>query len=270
VSWRKVGSFVVHPLVDVAGPIEVTLREAFPTATDEQWAAARELDPATFGDDGEDGPWVLPFRAFTVVGPDDHVTVVDLGVGTSSSPAAVWSPGPGRLPDELSALGITPADVGTVVLTHLHEDHVGWVLGRAGVPLFANAQHVIQQADVAAFADDREIAEATVDPLRAAGLLHEVDGPLRLREGIDLEPTPGHTPGHQSVWLSSDDDVLLLTGDVLVHAVQLLHPDVAYAAEDDPAAGTATRVRMYAEAKRRGAALATSHLTEPFVDPLGG
>jgi glyoxylase-like metal-dependent hydrolase (beta-lactamase superfamily II) len=151
------------------------------------------------------------------------------------------------------------------VLTHLHDDHVGWVLGRAGVPLFANADHVIQAAEVAAVADDREIVEATVDPLRAAGLLRELDGPYALRPGIDVEPTPGHTVGHQSVWLSSGEDVLLLTGDVLVHAVQLLHPEVAYAAEADPEAGTATRRRIYDEARRRDAVLATSHLTEPFV-----
>lgn len=260
-----VGAFAVHPLVDAAGAIDTTLAEAFPAATPEQWDAARALDPTTFG---PDDAWVLPFRAFVVIGPDDHVTLVDLGVGTGTSPAAAWAPGPGQLPDGLAALGITPADVGTVVLTHLHEDHVGWVLGRAGLPLFGNAEHVIQAAEVAAVTGnpaDREIAEATVDPLRASGLLRELDGPYALRPGLDLEPTPGHTVGHQSVWLSSGDDVLLLTGDVLVHAVQLLFPDVAYAAEEDPAAGSATRERMYAEARRRGAVLATSHLTEAFL-----
>jgi glyoxylase-like metal-dependent hydrolase (beta-lactamase superfamily II) len=261
-----VGSFAVHALVDVAGPIATTNREAFPDATEDDWAAARELDPAGFSPDGVDGAWVLPFRAFVVIGPDDHVTVVDLGVGSSASPAASWAPGPGELPDRLTALGIGASEVGTVVLTHLHEDHVGWALGRAGLPMFGNAEHVIQATEVAAVADDREIVEATVDPLRAAGLLRSVDGPLTLRPGIDLEPTPGHTVGHQSVWLSSGDDVLLLTGDILVHAVQLVAPSVAYAAEDDPAAATATRERMYAEARRRGAALATAHLTDPFVE----
>ena len=259
---RAVGAFEVHPLVDVAGPIDTTNREAFPGATDEQWAAARALDPTAFG---PDDAWVLPFRAFVVVAPDDSVTIVDLGVGTASSPAASWAPGPGTLPEGLAALGISPADVGTVVLTHLHEDHVGWVLGRAGLPLFANAEHVVQATEVRAVADDRMIVEATIDPLRAADLLREVDGVTRLRDGIDLEPTPGHTPGHQSVWLSSGDDVLLLTGDVLVHAVQLVAPSVAYAAEDDPVVAAATRERMYAEARRRGADLATAHLTEPFV-----
>jgi glyoxylase-like metal-dependent hydrolase (beta-lactamase superfamily II) len=259
-----VGAFAVHPLVDAAGPIETTLQEAFPAATPEQWEAARSLDPATFGPDGPSGSWVLPFRAFLVISPDDHVTVVDLGVGSSRSPAATWAPGVGRLPTALSELGIAPSEVDTVVLTHLHDDHVGWVLGQAGVPLFANAEHVIQAAEVAAVADEREIAEATVDPLRAAGLLREVDGRVSLHDGIDLEPTPGHTVGHQSVWLSSGDDALLLTGDALVHAVQLLYPGVAYVGEDADVA-TATRVRLYAEARQRGADLATAHLTEPFV-----
>ncbi|MEO6511655.1 MAG: MBL fold metallo-hydrolase [Nocardioides sp.] len=259
---RQVGGFTVHPIVDAAGPLDTATRVAFPGATEAEWAAARALDPAAFGDDDA---WVLPFRAFVVVGPDDSVTVVDLGVGGSTSPAAGWAPGPGTFPEGLAALGIMPADVGTVVLTHLHEDHVGWVLGRAGLPLFGNAEHVVQATEVRAIADDREIVEATIDPLRAAGLLREVDGVERIADGIDLEPTPGHTPGHQSVWLSSGDDVLLLTGDVLVHAVQLVAPGVVYAAEDDPVVAAATRERMFAEARRRGADLGTAHLTEAFV-----
>ena len=264
-SATMVGSFAVHALVDVAGPIDTTNREAFPGATEDDWAAARALDPSVLG---PDDAWVLPFRAFVVIGPDDHVTIVDLGVGSSASPAAAWAPGPGELPEKLTALGIGASEVGTVVLTHLHEDHVGWVLGRAGLPMFGNAEHVIQAAEVAAVADDRAIVEATVDPLRASGLLRAVDGPLTLRPGIDLEPTPGHTVGHQSVWLTSGTEALLLTGDLLVHAVQLVAPSVAYAAEDDPVAGVASRERMYAEARRRGAMLATAHLTEPFVAPL--
>ncbi len=256
-------SFQVHPLVDAAGPIDTTNREAFPGATDDQWAAARALDPTAFG---PDDAWVLPFRAYVLVGPDDSVTIVDLGVGTASSPAGVvgsWSRS--RCPTGSPQLGIEPVDVGTVVLTHLHEDHVGWVLGRAGLPLFANAEHVVQATEVRAVADDRMIVEATIDPLRGGGPAargrrrHPAAGRHRPRAD------PRTHPGHQSVWLSSGDDVLLLTGDMLVHAVQLVAPSVAYAAEDDPVVAAATRERMYAEARRRGADLATAHLTEPFV-----
>ena len=92
---RAVGGFAVHPLVDVAGSIDTTHREAFPGATDQQWAAAQALDPTVVGAGGVDAAWVLPFRAYVVVGPDDSVTIVDLGVGTDSSPAASWAPGRG-------------------------------------------------------------------------------------------------------------------------------------------------------------------------------
>jgi glyoxylase-like metal-dependent hydrolase (beta-lactamase superfamily II) len=252
----------VHGIVDAAGPLETTNREAFPEATEEQWDAARAFDPAAFG---TDDAWVLPFRAFLLVGPDDSLTVVDLGVGTVTSPAASWAPGPGTLPDSLARLGVAPTDVDLVVLTHLHEDHVGWVVGPDGTPLFENAQHVVQAAEIEAVADDALVRAATVDPLGQAGLLWAIEGPYALRTGIDVEPTPGHTPGHQSVWLTSGDDVLLLTGDVLVHAVQLLYPGVAYVSESDPVAGTASRRRLYDEARRRRALLATAHLTEPFV-----
>ena len=113
----------------------------------------RALDPTAFG---PGDAWVLPFRAFVVVAPDDTITVVDLGVGTASSPAASWAPGPGRLPEGLPALGIDPADVGTVVLTHLHEDHVGWVVGpRRARRCSRTPQHVVQATEVAAVADDR-------------------------------------------------------------------------------------------------------------------
>jgi len=57
---RTVGSFEVHPLVDVSGALDTTNREAFPGATEEQWAAARALDPTAFG---PEDAWVLPFRA---------------------------------------------------------------------------------------------------------------------------------------------------------------------------------------------------------------
>jgi glyoxylase-like metal-dependent hydrolase (beta-lactamase superfamily II) len=65
--------------------------------------------------------------------------------------------------------------------------------------------------------------------------------------------------------VTSGDDTLLLTGDVLVHAVQLVAPEVAYAAEDDSVAAAATRHRIFAEAKGRGAPLATAHLTDAFL-----
>ncbi|MFF9817715.1 hypothetical protein [Streptomyces sp. NPDC014006] len=69
---------------------------------------------------------------------------------------------------------------------------------------------------------------------RAAGLLDEVGGPARLaRRGVRAVPTPGHTIGHRSVLVDGGRRRIYVTGDVLVHAVQLIAPSVAYRCEGD-------------------------------------
>jgi glyoxylase-like metal-dependent hydrolase (beta-lactamase superfamily II) len=78
-------------------------------------------------------------------------------------------------------------------------------------------------------------------------------------------PTPGHTVGHQSVLVEGHGDQVVVTGDVLVHAVQLVDPDVGYVFEDDAAIAVASRRRLLARARHQRALLATAHLTQPFV-----
>lgn len=65
--------------------------------------------------------------------------------------------------------------------------------------------------------------------------------------------------------VTAGDDEVIVTGDVVVHAVQLVNPGVAYRFEADPAMATQTRRRLLDQARSRGARLATAHLHTPFV-----
>ncbi|MFD6187619.1 hypothetical protein [Streptomyces goshikiensis] len=92
----------------------------------------------------------------------------------------------------------------------------------------------------------------TEDWARAGGRLHEVDGRYRLAPDLTLLPTPGH----QSVLVEQRDGArdVLVTGDVLVHAVRWGNPAVPYSHERD-------------RATERGALLATAHLRRAFAEP---
>ncbi|MCM0674734.1 MBL fold metallo-hydrolase [Micromonospora phytophila] len=262
---RTLGSITVTALTDGEGPFFQPRAEAFPDATPEQWRAADQRDPASVTPDGR---WWLPFRSFALRTGDGPVTLVDAGIGPAGSPAASWAPVPGRLPAELAAAGIDPADVRTVVLTHLHSDHIGWaVTGTPGRPYFPNADYVVQRAELAAMESvNPGLPAGLVAPLRAAGQLRVVDGDITLAPGVRVLSTPGHTAGHQSVLLEADDERLLVTGDLLVHAVQLVDPDLAYAHEEDPATARESRVALLRALTTHGpTVLATPHLGTPFT-----
>ena len=52
-----------------------------------------------------------------------------------------------------------------------------------------------------------------------------VESDLRLHDAVWLEPTPGHTPGHHSVRISSGGLDAVVTGDMVHHPIQFHHPD---------------------------------------------
>jgi len=263
------GPFEVLALLDAHGTFPGKRQNWFPDASDADWARAEQLDPAAFG---PDDTWELDFRCYAVRRPGGRVTLVDTGIGAVGSPASGWAPVPGHLPTVLGHAGIERDDVDTVVLTHLHEDHYGWTVDATGTPLFPNARHVVQRSEIASLAADDSSLAYVVEPLRRAGLLHQIDGRVSVQGGpghssLTAVPTPGHTAGHQSVLVDGGQGRIMITGDVLVHAVQLAAPSVAYRLESDQVTARRTRQTLLADARDRGHLLATAHLNHPFLRP---
>lgn len=263
---HPVGPFDVVALLDASGTFFRTLDEAFSGATEQDWDDARRIDPVACG---ADGAWHLEFRCFAVRRPGGSVALVDTGIGPAASPASGWAPVPGHLPDRLTEASIDVDAVDLVILTHLHEDHYGWSVTPTGLPMFPNARYVVQQRELDTLGAEEAVVQYVLDPLRRTGQVHAVDGQSCLVSDsgtrLSVVPTPGHTPGHQSVLITGDHDQLVITGDVLVHAVQLANPEVSYRGEIDPEAARQSRHALLARARQQRALLATAHLTQPFV-----
>jgi glyoxylase-like metal-dependent hydrolase (beta-lactamase superfamily II) len=81
----------------------------------------------------------------------------------------------------------------------------------------------------------------SVAPVLDAGLAELVPMDHRVTDEIGLEPTPGHTPGHVSVRLSSGGADAVITGDLMHHPVQVAEP--AWQTSFDTDAAEACRTR---------------------------
>ncbi len=104
----------------------------------------------------------------------------------------------------LRAVGEDPASIDYVIVSHLHYDHAGGMVGADGRPAFSRARYVMQRDDVeAARGDELRLAgimEAEqVELVRAAGQLAEVSGEVEVVEGVTVLRTGGHTRGSQAL-----------------------------------------------------------------------
>ena len=150
--------------------------------------------------------------------------------------------------DELAAAGFEPGDIDIVLCTHLHFDHVGWntiLVDGEWVPTFPNARYLFGRTEYEYWDSGAEGAAITfgdaVRPVLDAGLADLVDSDHQVTGEISLEPSPGHSPGHVSVRISSAGQEAVITGDLVHHPVQFSAPDWVMTADDDPQRASETR-----------------------------
>jgi glyoxylase-like metal-dependent hydrolase (beta-lactamase superfamily II) len=180
--------------------------------------------------------------------------LVDTGIGPSLGRlGAMGMTGTaGLLPDSLRAIGLDPEAVDTVVLTHLHSDHIGWNVTEQPTggfkPTFRLARYVVNEAELAVaetVAGKRE-AELQIRRLVASGHLRPVSAMHEIAPGVRMLPTPGHTPGHVSILIKDGQSGGVITGDAVHHPGELEQPDVVIPFDSDAVVATASR-RMLVE-----------------------
>ena len=156
----------------------------------------------------------------------DKNILVDTGLGTKHpvDRKNLYVMKAGELVRDLQVLGLGTDKIDIVVLSHLHFDHAGgctrWSSGEKATPTFPKATYLVQKDDwyEATHTNERN-AEAYLPedflPLEEAGQLELVDGITEIVPGVRLQPTGGHTSGHQMVWIESHDGAIIYPGDMI-------------------------------------------------------
>lgn len=176
---------------------------------------------------GHDDPMELTFMCWLVRGPGVEM-VVDCGFSQEAGDRR------GRVSDRtpgeaVRSVGVDPADVTHLVLTHLHYDHAG------NIGDFPNAQVVVQQTEIQYSASAAMGSHALnhafeVDDAIAlirklwAGDVRITDGTETIAPGITVHHIGGHTPGHQIVAVPTQRGEVLLLSDA-AHFYQTYHDE---------------------------------------------
>ncbi len=202
----------------------------------------------------------------------EHLVLVDTGA------AQCFGPTVGQMLSNLRAAGYQPQDVDTVLLTHLHPDHLCGLLDAQGQPAFPKAKVLAAQADADFWLNEKvadaapkdkqgffQLARQAVAPYQASGRFQTfAAGTQQLLPGISAVPSQGHTPGHTSYLVSSKSRQLLVWGDIVhSHAVQFAHPEVSLEFDTDAKQAIATRRALFQEASKQGWMIAGAHLPFP-------
>ncbi|MBI4233402.1 MAG: MBL fold metallo-hydrolase [Chloroflexi bacterium] len=168
---------------------------------------------------------LLGLNSLLILSADGNI-LVDTGVGTkvSDTQKEIYGLGNTKLLKNLRDIGLSPRDIRTVILSHLHFDHCGGSTrqNRRGemVPTFPKAQYLVQRAawDDASQPNERGKASFHQDdfqPLLGREQMELLDGDKEVASGVFLKVTNGHCRGHQMVLVNHGGTKMAFLGDLV-------------------------------------------------------
>lgn len=157
---------------------------------------------------------------------------------------------------QLAMIGLNPADIDVLVMTHTHIDHVG------GLADYPNAPLVMGAAERAL---DRPLYWGDVRPFDWPDVETVcVEGDADLCEGIRVLETPGHSPGHISLLVTlPETGPVLLTADAISRPAEL---DERFAGSWNEDLARRSGDRLMALAREIGATIIYGHCPVQWPD----
>lgn len=188
----------------------------------------------------------------------------------------------GALPQALAAVGLERDQIDAVIVTHMHQDHMGGLIV-GGTKNFPNAEVYVDRRDVVHWTDPAKQSGAPdylQTSFRMAGevvslypKLQAIDGEREIVPGVSIVDLTGHTPGHIGVRVEDAGKSLIMVSDMIFPVVHPQATDVFFLFEQDRVAAKAMRDRFFPLAASEGALIAATHMPFPglgrIVDDRG-
>ena len=168
--------------------------------------------------------------------------LADLGFGEAGRPGA------GGTEAALASLGLQPADIDIVYLTHFHGDHIAGMTDASGALSFPEASYLTRQAEWDEWmgrwsASDAPQDQANLDLFSSLrDKFSFVGAGDEIAAGVRVVDLAGHTLGHSGLLLESGGERLLHVVDILHQPFQFAHTDWHFSFDSAPEQAVETRV----------------------------
>lgn len=203
---------------------------------------------------------------------ENELILIDAGLGAASGDKA------SHLLDRLKLIGVSPEQITSVLVTHMHPDHIGGLIrpDKPDEKAFPSARVLSSRVE-----HDFWLSEESpkLFPERAAGfeMARRILGIYgaasetfefgdMVAPGIRAIDARGHTPGNTLFLLESEGERLLFWADTLhAAALQFPRPDINAHFDMDPKASAEARVRFMEMPAEENLPIAGTHLPFPGI-----
>ena len=214
------------------------------------------------------GTFSNAYNTFLIKAPGRNI-LIDAGVGA-------------KLFENLKAIDLTPEQIDILLLTHLHGDHIGGMM-KNGEKIFNRADIYISQPERDYWMSDEEMLKKPENQRdgfkQAQAVIKAYESQINyfnpnlteekteiLLPGFTPIAAYGHTPGHTMYMVESNDQKLLVWGD-LTHAmaIQMPCPEVAVTYDTDKLQAVESRKRVLKYVSKNKIPVAGMHIAFPAI-----
>jgi glyoxylase-like metal-dependent hydrolase (beta-lactamase superfamily II) len=208
----------------------------------------------------------------------ERMVLIDTGWGSGKHTG--W----GNLIPILQRNRVKPERIDTVVVSHGHPDHIGGNAGVKGEPLFPEARYIMFRKEWefwTSFPDLNQMEKwveqemhayvrENLIPLQERFTL--IDGETEFLPGVKFNLAPGHSPYHCVINISSGNEQLLYSSDLLHHPVQIARPECSVFGDFNAEQAYHTRVKIISGAAKTHTLVFACHFPFPglgYIDKNG-